>query len=282
MPGRTAWMLLYAVSQLNSTAAAKSTLVMTAMSELLKIVGYFRGLSSPSVTEISTRRSSPGAALDNVDKRLRLKRLPRTGENLAVECSRRPFHNRRVKPLSPGRTGRPASSARHSPKRRDAPPLPRQVLRCSWQSKVHAWFSLLARFVVPSRTAIEAAERRQCRLTQADAAVVGRNCMVCPHLQWRSGRKQRRQIFQQQVVLEDSARENDSIDPVTIVEEYAFLQFPLFLGLLSSRTYSLGEIHHRLAEINRCKSIKRTELFPDPSVRPSSRNSGGPHENQTI
>jgi hypothetical protein len=59
--------------------------------------------------------------------------------------------------------------------------------------------------------------------------------MVCPHLQWRSARKQRRQIFQQQVVLEDSARENDSIDPVTIVEEYAFLQFPLFLGLLSSR-----------------------------------------------
>jgi hypothetical protein len=37
-----------------------------------------------------------------------------------------------------------------------------------------------------------------------------------------------------------------------------------------------------LAEINRCKSIKRTELFPIPGVQSSSRNSGGHYENQII
>jgi hypothetical protein len=37
----------------------------------------------------------------------------------------------------------------------------------------------------------------------------------------------------------------------------------------------LAEIHHCLAEINRCKSIKRTELFPIPSVQSNNRNSGG-------
>jgi hypothetical protein len=35
-----------------------------------------------------------------------------------------------------------------------------------------------------------------------------------------------------------------------------------------------AEIHHCLAEINRCKSIKRTELFPIPSVQSSNRNLG--------
>ena len=38
------------------TAAARSIFVITATSALLKIVGYLRGLSSPSVTEVSTRR----------------------------------------------------------------------------------------------------------------------------------------------------------------------------------------------------------------------------------
>ena len=51
MPGRTACMLSYAVFQLNSTATAKSTLVTTATSALLKMVGYLSGLSSPSVTD---------------------------------------------------------------------------------------------------------------------------------------------------------------------------------------------------------------------------------------
>jgi hypothetical protein len=60
IPGRTDWMLVRAASQSNSTAAASSFLLMTATSALLKIVGYFSGLSSPSVTDISTsRRFSP-------------------------------------------------------------------------------------------------------------------------------------------------------------------------------------------------------------------------------
>jgi len=40
MPGGTAWMLSYAVFQLNSTAPAKSNLVTTATSALSKMVGY--------------------------------------------------------------------------------------------------------------------------------------------------------------------------------------------------------------------------------------------------
>ena len=60
IPGRTAWMLAFAAFQSNSTASARSTLVTTATSELLKMVGYFSGLSSPSVTESKTsRRFSP-------------------------------------------------------------------------------------------------------------------------------------------------------------------------------------------------------------------------------
>lgn len=51
---------------------------------------------------------------------------------------------------------------------------------------------------------------------------------------------------------------------------------------LSSQTYSLGEIHHSLAEINRRKSIKRTELCAILSVQSSDRNSGGDYENQII
>ena len=41
-----------------------------------------------------------------------------------------------------------------------------------------------------------------------------------------------------------------------------------------SQAYLLGEIHHCLAEINRCKSIQRTELFPISSVQSSNRSSG--------
>jgi hypothetical protein len=54
---------------------------------------------------------------------------------------------------------------------------------------------------------------------------------------------------------------------------------PVFLGdecvKHQSQAYLLGEIHHCLAEISQCKSIKRTELFPIPSVQSSNRNSGG-------
>src|SRR5262249_2668691 len=60
IPGRTAWMLAAAASQSNSTAPARSVLVITATSALLKMGGYLSGLSSPSVTDISTsRRFSP-------------------------------------------------------------------------------------------------------------------------------------------------------------------------------------------------------------------------------
>src|SRR5207237_3278016 len=54
IPGRTDWMLRCAAAASNSTAAARSILVMRATSAVLKIVGYFSGLSSPSVTENST------------------------------------------------------------------------------------------------------------------------------------------------------------------------------------------------------------------------------------
>jgi hypothetical protein len=53
------------------------------------------------------------------------------------------------------------------------------------------------------------------------------------------------------------------------------------LGVLSSKACSLGEIHHWLAEINQCKSIKRTELSSIPSVQSDSRT-GGPYENQIL
>ncbi len=56
MPGRTDSMLRFAAAPSNSTAAARSILVITATSALLKMVGYFSGLSSPSVTDMSTRR----------------------------------------------------------------------------------------------------------------------------------------------------------------------------------------------------------------------------------
>src|SRR5580692_5104078 len=58
MPGRTARMLRLAAASSNSTAEARSDFVMTATSALLKMVGYLRGLSSPSVTESKTRRRS--------------------------------------------------------------------------------------------------------------------------------------------------------------------------------------------------------------------------------
>jgi hypothetical protein len=43
---------------------------------------------------------------------------------------------------------------------------------------------------------------------------------------------------------------------------------------LSSRRL-LVESHHCMAEINHCKSIKRTELFPIRGVQLSNRNSEG-------
>src|SRR5258708_35383885 len=58
IPGLTRWMLASVAAASNSTASAKSILVITAISAVLKMVGYFSGLSSPSVTERSTRRRS--------------------------------------------------------------------------------------------------------------------------------------------------------------------------------------------------------------------------------
>ena len=51
MPGRTASMLAAAALQSNSQATARSFFVTTATSAVLKMVGYFSGLSSPSVTD---------------------------------------------------------------------------------------------------------------------------------------------------------------------------------------------------------------------------------------
>jgi len=55
IPGRTAWMSASAVGSWNSTACDISILVSTVTSALLKIVGYLSGLSSHSVTDVSTR-----------------------------------------------------------------------------------------------------------------------------------------------------------------------------------------------------------------------------------
>ena len=49
-------MLARTASSSNSTAVARSIFVTMATSALLKMVGYFKGLSSPSVTESRTRR----------------------------------------------------------------------------------------------------------------------------------------------------------------------------------------------------------------------------------
>src|SRR6266566_218553 len=56
--GRTLSMFQRAAARSESAASAKSILVMIATSELLKMVGYFNGLSSPSVAESRTKRSS--------------------------------------------------------------------------------------------------------------------------------------------------------------------------------------------------------------------------------
>jgi hypothetical protein len=58
-------MLARAAASSNSTAVARSILVMTATSALLNIVGYFSGLSSPSLTESSTRRKSSPRSYDD-------------------------------------------------------------------------------------------------------------------------------------------------------------------------------------------------------------------------
>jgi hypothetical protein len=44
----------------------------------------------------------------------------------------------------------------------------------------------------------------------------------------------------------------------------------------------LIEIHQPLAEINHCKSIKRTELSAIPWVESDSSNSGGIYEKQNV
>jgi hypothetical protein len=48
------------------------------------------------------------------------------------------------------------------------------------------------------------------------------------------------------------------------------------------RLVFLIEIHQRLAEINQCKSIKRTELSAIPWVESNSRNLGGIYEKQNL
>ena len=57
IPGRTACMLQFAAAALNSTAAAKSILVITATSALLNMVGCFAGSSFPYVTVIRTSKA---------------------------------------------------------------------------------------------------------------------------------------------------------------------------------------------------------------------------------
>src|SRR5438445_11186769 len=56
--GRTLSMFRRAAARSDSAASAKSILVMIATSELLKMVEYFNGLSSSSVAESRTKRSS--------------------------------------------------------------------------------------------------------------------------------------------------------------------------------------------------------------------------------
>src|SRR6185312_15859113 len=64
IPGRTAQIFFRSVSRSNPRASVRSTLVITATSAVLKMVGYFSGLSSPSVVETSTRRKcSPRSKL---------------------------------------------------------------------------------------------------------------------------------------------------------------------------------------------------------------------------
>ena len=59
-PGRTSLMLRSAAARSKPAASAMSIFVIIAKSDVLKIVGYFRGLSSPSVVESRTaRRASP-------------------------------------------------------------------------------------------------------------------------------------------------------------------------------------------------------------------------------
>src|SRR6185436_14017261 len=58
MPGRTASMFARACARSKSPAPRRSSLVRTATSDELKMVGYLSGLSSPSVTEKSTALSA--------------------------------------------------------------------------------------------------------------------------------------------------------------------------------------------------------------------------------
>jgi ankyrin repeat protein len=58
IPGRTACRFRSSARASNSTAAARSTLVTTTTSAVLKTVGYLSGLSSPSVTDRRTTRSA--------------------------------------------------------------------------------------------------------------------------------------------------------------------------------------------------------------------------------
>src|ERR1700722_1571898 len=60
-------------------------------------------------------------------------------------------------------------------------------------------------------------ERGKRRLAEADAAVVRWHRVVCPDLKLLA-RKQRLQVFQQQVVLEDSAGEHDGINSMLFAQ----------------------------------------------------------------
>jgi hypothetical protein len=63
-------MLANADSQSNSTAVAKSVLVITATSALLNMVGYLSSLSSPSVTESRTSRRFSSKSYEDGQRRL--------------------------------------------------------------------------------------------------------------------------------------------------------------------------------------------------------------------
>src|ERR1700693_3422347 len=73
---------------------------------------------------------------------------------------------------------------------------------------------------------VELSKRRQRGLPQADSPIVRRDSMVRPYLQ-RFILQQRLQIFQQQLVLEDTAGENDSIQAMTATDYVQGIPQPL-------------------------------------------------------
>ena len=65
------------------------------------------------------------------------------------------------------------------------------------------------------RIDVELAQCCQGRLSQANASIVRWHSMVCPEIQ-RTTFMKGLQIFQEQLVLENSARENDRVQAVGV------------------------------------------------------------------